>query len=162
MRMSYKQIAIDFIKNEEDLRLSAYPDPKLRWELPTIGFGTTRYPNGSPIGRKDKITEEQAKLFLELYIERTIEPKLNKYPFWVKMNDNQRAAIISFSYNLGANFFGKKTFSSISTLLSDENTWKDKEWVKHVFMKYCNPHDKAITEGLKKRRAREAELFVKE
>lgn len=155
----YQKQAADFIASLENCVLQAYPDPKLGWKLPTIGFGTTKYPSGNPVKRGDIISLEQANLYLEFWIREKIEPKVKQIPFWEKMNDNQKTAIISFAYNLGASFYKAKGFTSISNLLDNPKNWNNLEAVKYVFELYCNPHDPKVTKGLKLRRGKEADLF---
>lgn len=154
--------AIDLIMEFEGCRLNAYPDPIAGWRVPTIGYGTTIYPNGRTVKSGDKISEGQATYYLKHYVDKLIVPILSvSIPAWLEMNENQHAALISFGYNLGANFFRKPNFESITRLCESISRWDDKDWVLEQFIKYCNPHDPAVTEGLKRRRKAEAELFCK-
>lgn len=52
----------DLIKRFEGCRLEAYQDSVGVW---TIGWGTTRYPDGSPVSPGDKITQAEADYYLE-------------------------------------------------------------------------------------------------
>jgi len=54
--------ALGFIAEHEGLRLKAYLCPA---NVPTIGFGTTRYPNGSRIKLGDEITKDDAYKLLK-------------------------------------------------------------------------------------------------
>lgn len=94
--------------------------------VPTIGFGTTVYPNGKRVSMKDQeITIDLARKMLDLHatklweeIDRLVRPPLN---------DNQMSALTSFAYNVGLGAF------RTSTLLRMINV---------------NPHDLKITDQL--------------
>ena len=57
--------AIDFIKKFEGCKLKAY---QKKGDLPTIGYGTTFYPNGVTVKLGDVITQSQADEYLSAYI----------------------------------------------------------------------------------------------
>lgn len=149
---------IDLIKEFETLRLVAYPDPIAGWHLPTIGYGTTFYPGGTNVKRGDVISATKAEECLMNHIQVDILPKLEKIPLWQKMNANQQSALLSFGYNIGPNFYGTKNHESITCLCDSPGQWNRKEWVAAQFVKYCNPGT-PVEVGLRRRRAREAELF---
>ena len=46
--------ALELIKSFEGCHLSAYPDPLHGWSVATIGYGTTRYPDGRQVQRGEK------------------------------------------------------------------------------------------------------------
>ena len=159
------QCGIDLIKEFEDYqkelsdgRAEAYPDPKKGWQVPTIGYGTTRYPDGRQVKKGDIITRAQAEEYLSWYIEQRCRPALEKIPTWTQMNDNQRGALYSFAYNLGAKFYGGTNFASITRVCDSPERWGDKQWIKDQFVKYRNPGT-SVEEGLRRRRVAEANLF---
>lgn len=149
---------IDLIKEFEKLYLEAYPDPLYGWTIPTIGYGMTEYPNDQKVKRGDIITAEQAEEGLLLLIEKKYLPSLEKIYFWHVMNCNQQSALLSFAWNIGANFYGTKKHESITELCDSPGRWNEEEWIKSQFVKYRNPGSK-VERGLKRRREREAELF---
>lgn len=156
---------IDLIKRFEGYaeeldngNVKSYPDPKVGWNLPTIGYGSTKYPDGSHVKEGDIITKEKAIECLEAEVNHKCKPALEKIPNWIHMNDNQRGALYSFSYNLGANFYNGKNFKSITTVCNFPDKWGDKIWVKEQFVKYRNPGSN-VEEGLRHRREAEADLF---
>ncbi|MEO0477335.1 MAG: peptidoglycan DD-metalloendopeptidase family protein [Planctomycetota bacterium] len=53
----------DSIKGEEGYSAEAYRDPG--YGIPTIGFGATSYPDGSPVEMGDEISEEDAEALLD-------------------------------------------------------------------------------------------------
>jgi GH24 family phage-related lysozyme (muramidase) len=142
-----------------DGRARAYADPIYGWEVPTIGYGTTKYPNGQDVRQGDVITRDQAEEYLIHHIDSTARPDLEKIPTWGKMNDNQRGAIYSFAYNLGSGFYGDPDFGSITRVCDSVDRWKDLAWITEQFVKYRNPGTPAEA-GLRRRREAEAKLFV--
>ena len=142
------------IKEFEGCHLNAYPDP-LTGGLPiTIGWGSTKDFNGQPFKLGRKITQEYADKLLVFDIEQRFLPTLQKIPYWSEMNDNQRGALLSFAYNLGAGFYGSSNFNTITKVL------KDKEWneVPKVLQMYRNPGSK-VEAGLLRRRVAEGKLW---
>ena len=146
-------LAIPLIKEFEGLRLKAYNDGL---GVPTIGIGTTVYPNGKKVKMGDACTEVEAEGYLGDYINKRIIPALNKIPYWNEMTPNKKAALISFAYNLGEHFYGNSGFNSITNALK-EKRWSD---VPGALNRYVNPGS-SVTEGLKRRRKAEGELWSK-
>ena len=148
-------VGIKLIKEFEGCHLKAYPDP-LSGGLPiTIGWGSTRKKDGSAFKLGDTITQQQAD---ELLISQCINqflPSLSKIPYWNEMNDNQRGALLSFAYNLGADFYGSGNFNTITIRL------KNKEWgkVPDALYLYRNPGSN-VEAGLARRRKAEGKLWA--
>ena len=99
------------------------------------------------LGRADKL------LILEL--ERDYLPKLQKIPCWNELNPRQQGALLSFAYNLGADFYGHPQFTKITAMLRDRD-WSN---AKSIFLLYRNPGTR-VERGLKLRRLTEAYLFL--
>lgn len=97
--------ALDIIKKWEGFRSKAYLDPV---GIPTIGYGTIKYPNGKRVQLGEEITEPEAAVFLRMHIEDHAVPYVKRY-VKVPLNENQYSAILSFIYNLGAGAFRKST-----------------------------------------------------
>lgn len=159
------QCGIDLIKGFEgyaeelpDGSARAYPDPIKGWGLPTIGYGSTKYPDGSTVKEEDVITRERAEACLRFEVEQVCGPALEKIPSWEKMNDNQRGALFSFAYNLGAHFYRGANFQSITKVCDSPDLWSNSAWVTEQFVKYRNPGSQAEA-GLRRRREAEAKLF---
>ena len=147
--------AIQIIKEFEGCHLSAYPDPLSGGDPWTIGYGTTRFPDGSAVQRGDKINVIEADMLLRLEVDRIAE-RLRAIPHWASMGDPQRCALISFAYNLGTGFYGSAGFDTISAAL------RDKGWpsVPAALLLYCNPGT-AVEAGLLRRRKAEGALWQK-
>lgn len=160
------QSGLDIIKEFEgyhkklsDGRAQAYADPGPKgWNLPTIGYGTTKYPNGQPVRKGDIITHQQAEEYLMDYVDRKCRKALEKIPTWSQMNDNQRGALYSFAYNLGEHFYRANNFQSITRVCDSPERWNDKTWIEQQFGKYVKSDGKTLA-GLVRRRKAEARLF---
>jgi lysozyme len=146
---------IELIKEFEDCILTAYPDPHTG-NLPiTIGWGSTRDFDGKPFKLGQKITQQYADdLFLH-QIEKEYLPPLKKIPYWSEMNEYQQGAILSFAYNLGADFYGSSNFNTITRIL------KNREWdkVPETLKLYRNPGTD-VEAGLLRRRIAEGKLWL--
>ncbi len=149
-----------YAKALPDGRAQAYPDPIAGWQVPTIGFGTTRYPNGQQVRQGDVISRDQADACLKDAVERQCRPSLERIHTWGQMNSHQRSALYSFAYNLGPAFYGGADFASITRVCDSPERWGDKTWVSEQFIKYRNPGSAAET-GLRRRRQAEADLFCR-
>jgi len=120
----------------------------------TIGWGSTRDMNGKPFTLGQKISQSVADALLINQIKKEFIPALAKIPYWSEMNDNQRGALLSFAYNLGAGFYGSSNFNTITRVL------KNKEWdkVPDALYLYRNPGSK-VEAGLARRRKAEGKLW---
>ena len=156
------EAGVDLIKEFEGLHvvrsdgyIYAYPDP-LSGSLPiTIGWGTTRKIDGSRFNMGDRITREEADYLLENQLKNNYLYNLERtIPYWDEMNDNQKGALLSFAYNLGANFYNSNGFNTISLVL------RNKEWYKvpDALYLYRNPGTN-VEEGLSRRRIAEGDLW---
>lgn len=146
---------VELIKKFEACCLEAYFDPLTGNKPITIGWGCTKKRDGGEWKLGDRITQQEADELLFYQIQCNYLPSLEKIPFWRELNENQQGALLSFSWNLGAAFYGSPNFQTITRVL------QNKQWdkIKDAFLLYCNPGSK-VEEGLKRRRLAEAELFI--
>lgn len=148
---------IKLIKQFEGSHLEAYPDPLSGGEPITIGWGSTRKRDGGKFKLGEKISQQEADDLFEYQLEQDYLPPLEKIPVWSELNQNQRGALLSFGYNLGAHFYGSTGFETITRNLKERN-WGD---MRRAFLLYVNPGSN-VEEGLRRRRTAEAELFLSE
>jgi GH24 family phage-related lysozyme (muramidase) len=148
--------ALALIKEFEGCRLEAYPDPGTGGAPWTIGWGTTTYYDGTPVRKGDTISQELADAMLAcrvwvdgLSLARTV-------PGWGDLNANQRAALVSFTYNVGPSWFGGEGFATITGRVRDAR-WAE---VPAALMLYVNPGS-PVEAGLKRRRKAEGALWAK-
>ncbi|BCL34912.1 peptidoglycan-binding protein [Nostoc sp. MS1] len=146
---------VKLIKEFEGCKLTAYPDPLSKGKPYTIGWGSTCKKDGSEWSLGEKITEAEADELLIIQLERNYLPSLEKIPGWQDFSPYQQGALLSFAYNLGANFYGSKGFETISRVL------KNQEWdnIESTLIMYRNPSS-PVEAGLKRRRVAEGKLFL--
>ena len=148
--MKISNNGIELIKQFEGLSLKPYLDAV---NIPTIGFGSTYYEDGTKVTLKDKpITEERATQLLEFIANKTFSENINKV-VKVPLNQNQFDALVSFAYNIG-----NKNFNW-STLLKKLNQ-SDYEGASLEFGRWNQASGKILS-GLVLRRQKEKELFLK-
>ena len=137
--------------------IHAYPDPGSGGETYTIGWGTTRYPDGRQVQPSDTISKEDADKFFVINLQENYwQPISGSIPYWDEMNEAMHSALCSFAYNLGANFYTSGNCNTISACLR-EKRWQD---VSQAMMLYVNPGS-CVEAGLRRRRAAEAELWAR-
>ena len=138
--------AIDIIKKYEGCKLSAYKCPA---GIPTIGYGTTVYPDGKPVKIGDTISKEKAEAFLLDYIINKIMPNIRN----LGLSNNQEAALCSLIYNIGWGAFSKSKCYKAIKAKDWETAFKNWDW--------CKANGKFLV-GLAKRRAEEMYLFFQD
>lgn len=149
------EAAYRLIKKYEGFSYEPYLCPAGVW---TIGYGTTKYPDGRDVSSNDSpiVDAQEAEKYLKYEVNKNIIPTLqNSVPYWFAMNQNQQAALISFAYNLGAGFMKAKSgFNTIQKRLNN------KEWssMRDAFMLYVKAEGK-VAQGLVYRRTEEADLW---
>lgn len=139
---------LELIKEFEGLRLEAY---LCEANVASIGYGSTRYLNGSRVKLGDTISKEYAEkllLFTLDFYKKEVR-KLVKQP----ITDNQFSALVSLTYNIGINAFRN------STLLKYLNQGLYQE-VGNEFIRWSKIGDK-ISQGLLNRRNKERVLWLK-
>jgi len=96
MSQTTNQAGLELIESFEGLRLTSYQDSVGVW---TIGYGHTQ---GVQPGQT--ITQQQAQAFLQQDLG-VAEAAVNK--LGLTLTDNQFAALVSFTFNLGAGNLNK-------------------------------------------------------
>ncbi len=139
---------VDLIRSFESLELKAYDDGV---GVPTIGYGTTIYPNGKRVQYGDTCTIEQAKSFMKYDLKRFTEAVNGSVK--VQVNQNQFDALVSLTYNIGISAFNG------STLLKKLNA-SDYKGAAAQFDVWNKAGGK-VMRGLTNRRAKERKLFEK-
>lgn len=148
--MTQYNTAIELIKAFEGFRGEPYKCPA---GVPTIGYGTTIYPDGRKVSmRDDDVTEAEATEYLEFRVKE-IWTAIHARTASLNLNNNQMSALVSWVYNFSINRF---TESTMYKLL------RQKEYKKAMdsLQLWINANGKPL-EGLKRRRKAEADLFLK-
>ncbi|MEH2371013.1 glycoside hydrolase family protein [Nostoc sp.] len=148
--MNISQNCLELIKKWEGFRAEAYLDPV---NIPTIGYGTIRYPNGQKVQMKDVISEPEAEALMKLECDEFAEVVNQNVK--VTLNQNQFDALVSFCYNVGAGGFQE------STLLKKLNAGNYSEAGEQflVWNKATKDGVKKVIDGLTNRRKDEKALF---
>lgn len=148
--MKVSNTGLSLIKSFEGLMLNPYLCSAGK---PTIGWGSTYYPDGKKVTLQDKeITEEKAYEILEYIANKDFGSNINKV-VKVPLNQNQFDALVSFAYNIGNGNFNS------STLLRWLNQGNYKE--ASIQLLRWDKSKGIVLNGLTKRRKAEKALFDK-
>jgi GH24 family phage-related lysozyme (muramidase) len=111
----YDKKRLDLIRKYEGYDTNAY---QLDGEdFHTIGYGSTEYADGSPVGAHDTISQEAAQKLLNHHIDRS-RAKVSKLEGYSRLPINAQVAVDSFAYNSGPNFIDDdKGFGTINSAI---------------------------------------------
>lgn len=137
---------LDLLHHFEGFRHEAYLCPAGVW---TIGYGNTKWPDGRPVRKGDRVTREEGE---ELFraILRTFERGVLS-AVKVDLTQGQFDALVSFAYNVGTGALAK------STLLRKLNSG-DYSGAADEFLRW-NKAGGRVLKGLTRRREAERKLF---
>ncbi|SCY94674.1 lysozyme [Flavobacterium caeni] len=127
--------------------------------VPTIGYGTTIYPNGRKVTMKDpEISKATAFGYLKFIADlfaRDVTSLVKS-----KINQSQFNALVSFAYNLGSDIDADDIPEGLgdSTLLKKVNRNPSDPAIASEFAKWNKASGK-VSSGLVKRRAKEAKIY---
>lgn len=143
--MRTSQAGIDFIKRFEGLVLHPYLCSAGK---PTIGYGSTFYPDGRKVTAQDKsITKDEAeKLLIDTL--KPFENKVNRL-VTVPINQNQFDALVSHTFNTG----GSDTLFRLINQKADISLIEDWWTTRYITA------NKKLLPGLVRRRKEEFELY---
>lgn len=155
------EVAYQLIRKWEGFRAEPY---LCSANVPTIGYGSTIYPDGSKVSMQDpEITEAQARQYLKYHVQTIIEPDLTALVGDI-VNQNQYDALVSFCYNVGMGpkkwKKGMKEGFRQSTMLQ-KILVRDFKGAAEEFPKWRLSGGK-VTAGLIVRRKEERELFERD
>jgi len=138
------------LKDFEGLKLNAYYDSA---NIPTIGIGTIRYPDGTRVKITDRCTEQQAQEWAR-YEAGKMAGKLDKMV--TGLNQNQFDALLLLMYNIGPAGLAD------STVLKRIKTGKGDIRAAWMMWNKARVNGKLTAiQGLTNRRVKEADLFFK-
>lgn len=140
--------AVQLIKNAEGFYSKPYICPA---GVATVGYGTTRYPNGNRVGINDKSIDESTALVYLSHDLKVFEQGVDALTR-DDVNQNQFGALVSFAYNLGL------TNLKNSTLLKKVNANPNDATIRAEFMRWNKANGKVMN-GLTRRRAAESALY---
>lgn len=140
------------IKCFEGLCLTAYKDVGGIW---TIGYGNTRYEDGTAVKSGDTITKARADSLFNYFVDQDFAPSVDELvgiPAVGDINQVQFEALVSFTYNVGTAAF------SGSTLLKKVKANPNDPTIRDEFMKWVNVNGVPV-QGLINRRQKEADYY---
>ena len=140
-------LGLNLIKKYEGLRLSSYLCPA---SVVTIGYGSTKYPNGKKVLLGEKLSGEKEATQLLLATLEPYEAAVNKH--LPNINQCQFDALVSFAYNLGTGALIK------STLLKKAKINPNDPSILDEFLRWNKAAGKVLA-GLTNRRREEANLY---
>lgn len=150
---AWMQPSLSIIKEFEGLELEAYIDAV---GIATIGWGTTVYPDGTPVKMGETVTAKSAETLLVQALLRDYAPGMFRaLPMATSFTPQQQAALISFTYNVGIKALEDSTLRKrlisgeiASTVISEElPRWR------------YGDNGRSL-EGLVRRRQAEVDLFL--
>ena len=152
-RFDISRNGLKLIQEYEDFRAKAYLDIK---GVPTIGFGTIYYQDGTKVQLGDICTRSQAEAWfmndckaLDAFLDRNVTQK--------KLTQNQFDALASFIYNVGRSaFLGSTMYRLIKLGKMKEAADEFLRWDKVTIN-----GKKVSSQGLLNRRKKERALFLK-
>jgi len=144
--------AIQLIKTFEGFHEKAYSDPSTGEEAFIIGFGTTYYPDGSPVRQGHRCTKKKALEYLndEIKIISTQIIDLN-----LGLDLSMLNALVSFVHSIGWDSF---LYSNVVDCCEREDyNQAAKEMTKWIY-----DSEYTVIGGLVERRRKEVSLFLSE
>jgi lysozyme len=147
--MKTSQAGLELIKQFEGFRAKAY---LCSAKVPTIGYGSTRYADGTPVSLRDPAITEAVGLALfketlvsyEKGVAKAVKVTLEQYEF---------DALVSLCYNIGV---GNLASSTLVRLLNEDEARIE---VAGQFLRW-NRANGAVISGLTRRREAEREMFL--
>lgn len=145
------------IKEFEGLKLAAYVCPAGHL---TIGYGSTRWPDGRRIAATDRLKNEAEADALLTTTLKGFERDVNRLLGRVRVNQNQFDALVSFAFNVGSDIDDDRIPDGLgdSTLLRKVLANPNDPTIRDEFAKW-NKGGGRVLNGLVRRRAAEAALY---
>jgi len=141
---------LELIRRSEGFEAKPYRCPA---GVPTIGYGSTRYTDGTPVTMQDKpITKDQADAILQVTLIE-YEHAVNRY-VTVPLSQSQFDALVDFAYNAGA----KNLLTSTLLRMLNAGNYVG---AANQFGRWVYGSGRPLP-GLVKRRAFERALFVRD
>jgi lysozyme len=142
--------AIWIIKKFEGFSEKACPDPATGEAPYTIGYGTTFYPDGSPVLKGQLVSKKKALQYLNEELKVIAEELEDLH---IELDHYMEAALLSFIHSVGWEAF---LYSSIVDAIERE----DFNEVINEFNRWIFDSDHQVIGGLIERRREEGNLFL--
>lgn len=125
--------------------------------IPTIGIGTTFYPDGTKVKMGDKGTVDQVYTWFKHEVSK-MEQKVES----ITRDDITQGmfdALVDFAYNLGPGALQSSTLLKVVNATPTNYNAVTAEFIKWVYGVDAKTHQKVVMNGLMKRRKAEAYLY---
>lgn len=146
--------ALKIIREFEGFEAKSYPDPGTGGQPFTIGWGSTRMPDGSSVRPTDVISRTEADLLLAQQVRSFGAGVLGLVRPRQTLNPNQIAALTSWAFNVGLSAVED------STLRKRLNAGEDANTVARQELPRWDRGGGGVMPGLTRRRAAEVALFT--
>ena len=147
--MNPSERCLDLIREFEGFSAKPYLCPA---RVPTIGYGSTRYEDGTPVKLTDPpITRERANAIMLATLAREYAPAVNRY-VQRALEQHQFDALVDFAYNAGAQ--NLRTSTLLKKINAGDMTGAAGEFARWIYA------DAKKLSGLERRRKAEADLFL--
>jgi lysozyme len=146
---------IEKVKHDEGFESLSYKCPAGVW---TIGYGTTRYPNGKKVTESDnEVTRAEAEQYLLIHLSKVeiIVDNLCRDD----LNQNQFDAICDFVYNAGTSYIDKKGIKRLYNIFANVNKYMTKGELTKYWSNLAITGGGKKLNGLIKRRKYEVDLY---
>lgn len=140
------EAAASLVKQFEGLAFKAYPDPGTKGAPYTVGYGHT-----TGVFKDTVVDSDTIERLLQIDLRNACNSVLELVK--VPLSDNELAALICFTFNVGA---GNLRKSTLLRLLNEEK----RQEAADQFLRWDKAAGKQMP-GLTRRRAAERELFLK-
>ncbi len=151
---AWRPLAIAIVREFEDCRLEAYPDPDSADGEPwLIGWGSAQI-EGKPVRPGLVITQAQADAATCAELEEVWRGVVSALPMAAGLAAHQQAALASFAHNIRAKAFARSTL--VKRIRDGENP---SDVVKEELPRW-NRGSVGVMPGLARRRAAEVALFL--
>ena len=103
----------------------------------TIGYGNTRYEDGTPVKQGDTITQAGAESLFAYYVDLDFAPAVDRLVGnGVTLKQVMFDALVSFTYNVGTAAFGDSTLLKKVKVDPNDPTIRDEfmRWVGFIEM----------------------------
>ena len=150
MNYKFSEGAAKLIAQFEGFKSKPYLDSN---NIPTIGYGTVYYENGTKVTMNDApVTQERALELLLFHLNKVELPDINNHITVSNLTQNNIDAIGCLAYNIGDGGFDK------STVLKDINSHIGGESLETAWLAWSKAGGQTI-QGLLNRRKKEFEYF---
>lgn len=149
--MTPQQMTIDLLIKLEGMHLKAYLDSV---KIPTIGIGTIRKPDGTPIKMGDVCTEQQAYDWCNAHLAKYVFPGVSNLHRQYNFSDQVYAALSSLGYNIGSALSGTSILAALKSGNIDQLSAAFRLYTKETVNGV-----KRVNQGLDNRRIIEIKYF---